>query len=340
MKTEQNYEIEDLIDILFDEKRLVRPERELYRLQIDGDRVYYYFDDKGEPVFKQSVTTAIRNNTPTSPFLLKWYADLGWEEANRYRDERAAFGTFLHIQIEQFLVHRFIDLDEVDRALESYAEIERLAPGFAKKHSREAKKGILAFVAFYQDYEVDPLAVEISLPSELYNLAGMLDLVGEISIEETGYWGEVYKSGEKKGKPKETKKKNRIRAIVDFKSGKNFYDDHAHQLEIYRRIWNENFPDYQIERIFNWSPKDWTGYSPSFNLKEQTTNPVLEKLDNILAMNEIDQSKKNASATIYEGQLYPGTDLSTVVKVIDYRDIVKARKEKKESNDKAPSDEI
>lgn len=335
MRTEKNYEIEELIEILFASDRLVKPERQMYRLQIEGDRVYYYFDDQDEPVFKQSVTSAIRNNTPTSPFLLKWYADLGWAEANRYRDERAAFGTFLHICLEEFLVNRTFDLDLLDEKIELYAQSERLDPGFGKKHSREAKKGILAFAAFYQKYEVDPLAVEISLPSFSWNVGGMIDLVCELTIEETGYWGETYKSGPNKGKPKKTKSQQRIRAIIDFKSGKNFYDDHALQLEIYRLIWNENFPDFQVDRIFNWSPKDWSGSSPTFNLKDQTQNPVLEKLEKILQMNEIDQARKTARATYFAGTITAASNLEENVKIVDYRDLVK---EKKASKDQPEAD--
>lgn len=321
----QSYQIEELLEILFDEDKLIRPERKLYRLTIGDDRIYYYFDENDEPVFKQSVTSAIRNNTPTSIGLLKWYAEQGWAEATAHRDERAAFGTFMHAEIESFLLNKLYDLDTLDDRLDEYCERERLPHSFAKKHSKEAKKALLAFVAFYQEYKVEPLAVEISLCSDKYGIAGMLDLPCTIEIPVEGDWGEKYKTGPKKDQVKLTKKLMRVPALIDFKSGKNFYDDHLHQLEIYRRIWNENFPDLKIDRIFNWSPKDFRG-APTFNFKEQKNERLLEKVDHILAMNEIDRKHKEYSAVVYSGVLRADSDLTKNVEEIDYSVLVKKQR--------------
>lgn len=323
-------QIEELVELYIDQS-IARPPVKMYRLDIEGDRVYYYFDEKGEPVFKQSVTSVIARNTPTSPGLIKWYADQGMEAATDHRDTRAAFGTFMHICLEKFLLNGEYDLDRLDEDIDAYAEMERLPADFGRKHSREAKKSILGFAAFCNEHKVKPVAVEISLASKQYQVAGMLDLACEMVVKEKGFFGEKYKTGPRKGKPKETTEEITIRAMVDFKSGKNFYDDHAMQLEIYRRIWNENFPEYQIDRIFNWAPSDWRS-APTFKLKDQTSVKCIKKVGLILDMNEIDQQDKNRRATIFKGTVRRDTDFSDNIETVDYRDFVKAKK--KESDEK------
>lgn len=326
-------QIEELLE-LYIRQSLSRPNpRKMYRLTAGGERIYYYLNDQGEPVFKESVSSVIRKNTPTSPFLMKWYGDMGTEAAEDYKDERAAFGTFMHKEIESYILNGEYDLDRLEESLRAYLEIERLNPGFEQKWAYEMKRNLLSFAAWYRDHEVEPLAVEISLASDIWNVAGMMDLPCELTITESGYWGEVYKSGPNKGQPKETKKGTRIRAIVDFKSGKSFYDDHALQLELYRLIWNENYPDLPITRIFNWAPSDWIN-EPGYKFKEQTDHPQLEKIPMILAMNEIDQRKKSGQKKILSGTIRKGEDPAANVQFVSYTDLVKA----KHNEDKDPQD--
>lgn len=323
-------EIEELVE-LYRRQSLKAPNpRTMYRLNVAGDRLYYYINEAGEPVFKESVSSVIRKNTPTSPGLLKWYGNMGTEAAEEYVEERAGFGTFMHKEIESFILNGFYDLDNLEESLRAYLEIERLDPNFEKKWAYEMKRNLLSFAAWYRDFKVEPLAVEISLASDLYNVAGMMDLPCELTITETGYWGEVYKTGEKKGQPKETKKETRIRAIVDFKSGKNFYDDHALQLELYRLIWNENYPDLPIQRIFNWAPTEWIS-APTYKFKDQTDHPQLPKIPMILAMNELDQRKRSRQAKIFSGTIEKDGDPASCVKFIEYSELIKSKHNEKQN---------
>lgn len=305
----------------------LQPPRKLYRIDAAGDRQYYYLQDDGTPVFFQSVTTAIRNGMPTSPHLIKWMGDMGTEAAEAYRDERAAFGTFMHITFEQYLLNKCYDLDNMQGELLNYLRLEALPETWANKWLLEQQKALLGFAAFVTEYKVKPLCIEVALASEEMQIAGMIDLVCEMTVPTKGYWGEEYKTGERKGQPKESTKDVTVTAIVDFKSGKNFYDDHAIQLDIYRQMWNENFPDHPVNRTFNWSPSDWRT-APTFKLKEQTDHPQLWRVPYIIGQNIEANRNKQRSATIISGMLE--ADPTKCVEIIDYSQLIQQRHESKD----------
>jgi hypothetical protein len=113
-----------------------------------------------------------------------------------------------------------------------------------------------------------------------------------MTIEEKGFFGEVYKAGEKKGMPKESKQEKVVTAIVDFKSSENgFFDKHFFQLQLNKRIFEENYPDRSIDRLFNWSPKAWIS-EPTFNLKDQTDGPLIDLCDCVFEQGRIKHLKK------------------------------------------------
>jgi hypothetical protein len=274
---------EEMKALYFDADALKEAPRTVYRLGGTNQRVYYTFDESGQPFFYGSVTTEFGKVLPTSPHLIDWMLKMGKDEAERYKNERADYGTFLHIECANLLINKGVyDLDKVRDKLLQYIEEKKLATDFVY-HEDELKKDILAFAQFCIEYEVKPLAIEIILADEELGLAGAIDLPCEMTIREKGYFGEVYKSGANKGNPKESFRERRIRAILDLKSGrKGFYDGHIHQLEIYKILWNKHFPYVQVEEIFNWSPKEWKGEIPTFNLKRQTDSLELFKTPHYL----------------------------------------------------------
>ena len=79
----------------------------------------------------------------------------------------------------------------------------------------------------------------------------------------------------------------RVKGIIDLKSGKKgFYDSHVIQLNMYRKLWNENFPSIPIHHIYNWAPKDWredVGYS----FVSHTDKWIGKLMDPIIEMNRI-----------------------------------------------------
>ena len=133
---------------------------------------------------------------------------------------------------------------------------------------------LASFVQWCIDFKVEPLGIEVMLKSDEYRVATALDLICYVTVKEKGYWGETYKSdskstGAKKGDPKESYKEVKQLAIVDYKSGKNFYDKNVLQLLESKLIFEENFPDIKVGGIYNFGANDWKGSTPTYKFYNQ-----------------------------------------------------------------------
>lgn len=303
--------VEEMKAMFFD-GALIEPPYKVWQLNSKGHRYYYKYDENGTPEFYPSVTTILSQTMPQSPFLIKWIADKGIDEAERYKAERAAYGTFMHAQFEELIINRVYDLDGLKAKLKDYIENNKLPTDFIY-YADDLKKDVLAFAQFVLDYDVKPLAVEIALVHPVYNYAGMIDLPCTM-LEKPG-------SGE------------RINAIVDFKSGrKGFYEEAEIQLHLYKMMWNDNFPDIQIERVFNFSPKDWRK-KPTYNLKDQTDSPNAKKIPYLLELAAIEDEKLDNTFTAVTGEirLDSETDLNNNVTFLTLAELIrkKAPAEKK-----------
>lgn len=303
--------VEEMKAMFFD-GALIEPPYKVWQLNSKGHRYYYKYDENGTPEFYPSVTTILSQTMPQSPFLIKWIADKGIDEAERYKAERAAYGTFMHAQFEELIINRVYDLDGLKAKLKDYIENNKLPADFIY-YADDLKKDVLAFAQFVLDYDVKPLAVEIALVHPVYNYAGMIDLPCTM-LEKPG-------SGE------------RINAIVDFKSGrKGFYEEAEIQLNLYKMMWNDNFPDIQIERVFNFSPKDWRK-KPTYNLKDQTDSPNAKKIPYLLELAAIEDEKRDNTFTAVtrEIRLDSETDLNNNVTSLTLAELIrkKAPAEKK-----------
>jgi len=226
--------VEEITAMFFDQAALRESPERVFRLEVGSERLYYTVQD-GKPRFYLSVTNLIKRSMPTSPHLVKWIAEMGYEESKEIAQERADYGSFMHSEIAKLLIDRKLNLDEMHERLLMFMEMHDLPSGFMV-HEDELKKDLLAFTQFVFDYNVKPLAIEIVLTHE-DGYAGMIDLPCLLTIDEKGFFGEVYKSGPRKGEPKETKQPREVCAIVDFKSGrKGFYEENEVQLEAYQDV--------------------------------------------------------------------------------------------------------
>lgn len=306
--------VEEMTAMFFDEKTLIEPPYKVWQLNSKGHRYYYRYDDAGNPEFFPSVTTILSQTLPKAPHLINWIANKGIEEAERYKGERAAYGTFMHAAFEELLINRTYDLDGLKGKLKEYIEVYRLPDDFIY-YADDLKKDVLAFAQFVLDYDVRPLAVEIALVHPYYKYAGMIDCPCTMRA----------KIGSD----------DRINAIVDFKSGrKGFYEESEIQLGMYRDMWNVNFEQFPVTRIFNFSPKDWRK-RPSYNLKEQTDSPNIRKIPYLLEIAAIEDEKKDNTFTSVNGMvlLDNAPDLTQNVISLSLAELIKTKAPKEATPD-------
>lgn len=299
---------EEMRAMFFDAESLVEPPYRVWQLNSKGHRYYYRFNEAGEPEFYPSVTTILSQTLPMSPFLLKWITDKGLEEAERYKGERAAYGTYMHKAFEELIINRSYDLDSLKTDLCAYIEANRL-PGDFIYYADDLKKDILAFAQFVKDYDVRPYAVEIALVHPWRGYAGLIDMPCSM----------LAKPGSEE----------RINAIVDFKSGrKGFWEENEIQLHLYKDLWNANFENVRIERVFNFAPKDWRK-KPTYTLKEQTDSPNAKKIPALLALSQIEDEKRDDVFTFITGRvdLDGECDLSDNYTSMTLAEVVKSRTE-------------
>jgi hypothetical protein len=287
----------------------VDPPNPIWRLNNNGRRWYFTLIDN-VPKLYASVTTFIKQSLPQAPQLMKWIADVGYDESRAIMEEKAHYGTFMHIQIAELLIKREYDLDKLRIRMLQYAKEHNIPDSFVEQ-SKEMAKDILAFAQFAKDCEVEPLAIEIVLYHPEDGYAGAIDLVCKMTVEESGYFGEVYKTGEQKGQPKLTKGKVEVRAIVDFKSGrKGFYESHEIQLQAYKEMWDIHFPTMPINRLYNWSPKDWRD-RPSYNLTDQTNKKSLRKLPYLVAIAKLEnKGAEEMTSMFFKGNISLDSDFT------------------------------
>jgi len=275
--------VEEIRAVFFNADALKEPPYRVFQLNSDGYRYYYRYNEFGEPEFYPSVTTLLKQVMPTPPALLDWIAANGKEGSTEKRDIAAAYGTFMHAQFETLLINRRYDFDNVPSVLSEYMEREIVPESLFSQWVVKIRKDVLAFAQFVKDYNIKPLAVEIGLVHPHFHYAGCLDLPCVMTDPKTG---------------------KTFTAIVDFKSGrKGFYEEHELQLHLYREMWNVNFENVQIERVFNFSPKDWRGAKPTYNLKDQTDSANAKKLPYLLALATIEDEKRDNTLTIVHGVL-------------------------------------
>ena len=271
--------IEKLTPQYFNTEKLLHQPKPIYRIDLKDFRYYYNFGEDGEPKFYTSVTTLIKNTLPTPPALIKWMADKGAEDGKSEAMERACYGTCMHHLCGMLLIDGKLDLGVVPNVLQQIALRENIQP--QKGWVEELKKDILAFAQFIIDRKVKPLAIEVCLYHPTDGYAGAIDLVAELDFD-----------------------RKRITALIDLKSGrKNFYPSHEIQLGAYREMWKIHFPDKPVDKIFNWSPKDFRGKTPTYNLKDQTESKNIAKLPYLVELSRIETEKRDDTVTVISGTI-------------------------------------
>lgn len=316
VEIEPGMTIEEIRAVYFNADALREPPYRVYQLNTEGHRYYYRFNESGTPVFYPSVTTLLKQVMPTPPGLIDWMLANGREGATEKRDLAAAYGTFMHIQFESLIINRRYDFDIVPGLVRDYIERENLPERVFNEWVVKIRKDVLAFAQFVRDYDVKPLAVEIGLVHPDYNFAGCIDLPCLM---------------------KDPKKGDYFPAIVDFKSGrKGFYEEHELQLHLYAQMWNVNYPEMEIKRVFNFSPKDWRT-KPTYNLKEQTESVNAKKLPYLLALAAIEDEKRDNTLTVVRGVLdLDNGEITDNVLTLSLAELIKTKKDDEKKPETVP----
>lgn len=293
---------------------LPAPPYVLRRFHSNTQNHRYYYEIIGEePVLYSSLTTMISDGYPdSSSYLEDWKSNMRAKGINpeEYAEYRANYGTIMHI-----LFANYVKGDNIPLSPQKFVEYVRTidtglslvtVDNVLKSETTELTKDLLSFAQFMKDYNVKPLAVELMLRDYEARVGTPIDFICELDWEITGYFGETYATTTKyakKGDPKQSKKKVRVLAILDFKSGrKGFYDKHALQLGKSKEIFEKNYPNRKVDFLFNFSPKDWRT-SPTYNLKDQTNNPVLEEMEHVFAIGKMRFLKKEKLFKSFGGVL-------------------------------------
>jgi len=266
---------------------------------------YTMLDDT--PRFYISLTTLTKGTLPTSDILIKWIADMGYDNAKRYMKERAEYGTLMHYAYGEFIMNKKFDFNTVDQFIKGAIAMGIVDGSYYKDEwEDELVKDVASFAQFCYDKKVEPLAIELVMVSK-DGYGTMVDLVCKMHEEIDGLDEKnPYKSGKRKGQPREIKIKRDITALINFKSSKKgFHDEHEIQLEFEKRLFEENYPDIKIDAIYNFAPADWRG-KPTYKLKDQSGSLDAKKADYLLGLARIELMKRIPNKTSLEAEVKYG----------------------------------
>lgn len=265
---------EAIAAIYLDRNAIRKEPRRVYRMDLKETRLYLTVDENGQYKYYVSVTSLCNMLVPKGIALDHWLMKNGFD-AKEMKEERADYGTFMHSQIQIFLTRKFYDMEDLIPNMLQFMADNNVSEENFEKWLIDSKNDLASFAQFAFDYNIQPLAIEIMLASERAGAAGALDLPCR-----------MYDKKYSEKTPLENRKM--INAIVDFKSGrKGFYESHEMQLHIYKEIWEFNFPELPIDKLYNWAPTEWKGETPTYKLKDQTDSDFKDAIPHYLEIAKI-----------------------------------------------------
>jgi len=261
------------------------PAYTIYRIDKYANRYYLKVEDDRH-IIGVGTTSIIGSEMPTSRYLSQWQMDIsakyGANQVKWVLNRSANYGTFLHVVYGELLrgMSLQFDIDSLLAHMETFCvtqdyDYNELVKWY-KAEKRNLQKDILSFVQWVKDYQIIPLAIEYPFvcETETGNYGGTIDLVAKATFKDT----------------------QKI-IMVDFKSGKNFYESHEVQLRAYKDAWNKEFPELIIEEVFNFAPKDFRmkagkEIKPTYNFKNQTKSEYAARWPIYLQLFYMDESHK------------------------------------------------
>jgi hypothetical protein len=328
--TNEMYIPEDLYESVkadYINEEFIIPPDPVKRLNIGQDR-YYVTEVDGKRIMSPSVTTILKE-VPQSFNLIQWQVNQGAEKSAWTLKYSAMYGTFLHIAYKDLALGMPVNSNSFHSRLFNFCE-EEAKRGlrdsdfgtneheltgtllgvaseaaiyyhnilkFMKENNRDFYKDVISFIMFVQQYKVQFIAIEY--PFVLPDYSGTIDFIVKMSYPVKGFYGEAYKTGSKKGQPKETIQEVDIIAAVDVKSGQSgFFPTHEMQLEAYKDAWERIYPKIKIDRTFNFAPANFrlpvSDNTTFFKLKDQTDSVNGKKYKHYLAGHNMNNPQKSS----------------------------------------------
>lgn len=168
-----------------------------------GKPTHWYVDAAGDRV--PGVTTVIKGFMPT-PALIRWASNTTAEQAVDRWDELAAMTATERLKALKSAAWDARDAAAL-RGTELHRHAERLSRGESVEVSDEQLPLVESAARFLDEWAAEPVLTEATVYHLAHGWAGSLDLVARLSDGRT--W------------------------ILDYKSGKGVYADHALQLSAY-----------------------------------------------------------------------------------------------------------
>lgn len=225
----------------------------LYRDDNGEDRYYYRFDENTRHSYIS--VTSFTSRFAKGEGFANWYGNVGTAHAKAYARYRADYGTQMHIEIVELVRAGRGSFEEIAKRQTEYCKANGY--GWAlDSWIPDILRDILAFLKFVKDNNVSFVFAELAVYSDEYGVAGSIDFGIQLDFN-----------------------RGRVNALLDLKSGrKGFYEGHALQLQVYKKLWNDLFKEhFEVTHVFNWAPKAWRQSSrkemsewPTYSLKNQT----------------------------------------------------------------------
>lgn len=298
---------------------LLEQPKTIYRYDDRSTRYYYKLNGRGYPIFGVSVSHFKDKVLGKPQGVIEKRISMGDEAFFSYVKNRQHFGTFFHIHTGIATKNGYYDFGDHGKnlhdSIRNFAEsndVEYTWPRHGKKAwFDDAWLGLLAWMKFLNDYEVKPLAIEISLmhPDGYSNT---IDYVFEMNAKK--YTNKT---------PKKNRK--RIIAILDVKTG-YIYPDHAFQLGCNWESFEHNYRDLKIDKVYNWTHREWWK-KPSYELRDQTDNAITERrlLGEYLKIYKEKHYTKPRDIKVPNGRMAVGSDLSQNYRTIPIREFIKQK---------------
>jgi len=304
----------------FDRDAIRLPDYKVGRVSYGNGRSYIrIIDGDIERPFRlyTSLTTAINTCAPMNQGLLEWNVKHGLKEAGRLLKIAQFYGTYLHVKIGEFLMVGSLNLDELEEGVQNYLSTQDFWQPECAEWAENLKYDLIAFAQFCADYKVKVMGIEYVLLSDRFGFGTPIDLVCKMDVPTTGFYGEVYKSGDRKGEPKQTTQPIAKTVIINFKSGRHgFYPNNGIQAIAEKMLWEENFPEIALEGAYNWSPKEWK-ITPSYNLKDWVGEVSETEVEHIMGLAKIrfgEQAMEKEYLSV-SGMIYRGKEPACVSKI-------------------------